>query len=130
MRAIALDAIKQLNINGYRVSAELPFTTGDTPLFIRNLKTIYVDEADTSQANEIVALNGLNIGAELTTVRVFFTTDAKTQNQNFNAVRDSIKGVKEAYLKQGFFRREAFSEISYEGDNIVVTIELQLTKFI
>jgi hypothetical protein len=130
MRQQVLDYVRSLNINGFKVSNELPFDSSGSPLYLKNSKTIYVDLAQTVTEPLITALNGLNINSETTTVSVYFSTDAKLTPSNFDTVISNIKGAKNLQTIEGINRREVDANTSFEGDLVVSEIELRYFKLL
>jgi hypothetical protein len=130
MRQQVLDYIKTLNLSGFKVSNELPFDAGGSPLYLKNPKTIYVNFAQTTAEPFITTLNGLNISNETTTVSVFFSTDAKLVPSNYDALVQQLKGAKNITTVGGVNRREVDVSTDYEGDLVVSEIDLRYIKLI
>lgn len=128
MRQEVLDYIKTLNLGGFKLSTEAPFDAGGNSLYIKNPKTIYVDFAQTTSTPFIIALNGLNISNETTTISVYFSTDAKLVPSNFETITNLIKSAKDILSIKGVNTREVDSSTVYQGDLIISQIDLRYIK--
>jgi hypothetical protein len=130
MRDEVIQEIQKKNFNGFRVSRELPFEDADQPLFLRNTKTIYVDNPQTVEEPLFTTMDSKNVNTEVTSVTVYYSSDAKNQPANYYTVLSGIKSLRDQFASQGYFRREAAAQTSIQGDNVVTEIELQFTKLI
>ena len=130
MRAEVLDYLQALNLGQFTVSTELPWTDGGQPLYIKNLRKVYVDQDTVEIEPAIIALNGLNIQQQVTTVRVFMANDAKVQPPNYGAVVDAIKGVRNLTTVTGIQRRECDITTSVDADRQITEFEFRYTKIL
>lgn len=130
MRDQVLQEIQKQNFNGFRVSKELPFEDADQPLFLRNTKTIYVDNPQTVEEPLFTTLDSKNVNTEVTSVTIYYSTDAKNQPANYQSVLSGIRQMRDNFASRGYFRREATAQTSIQGDIVVTEVELQFTKLI
>lgn len=130
MRSDVVTAIKNLALTGYTVSSELPFDESGVGLYLKNQKTIFVDREATEVQPLILTLNSADISNETTSVRAYFTIDAKNIPANYDATITSLRSVKTAIARAGSNNREAFVSTRYEGDLLVVELEYRLTRVI
>lgn len=128
MRQEILDYINSLALGGFLLSTEYPFEESGTPLYEKNLKKIYVDMPAKTNEPIIQALNGLNINTQLTTIRMYFSCDAKTLPSNYEALVDDLIAAKNISTIDGLFRREAEVTTEIKSDILVTTIEIRFTK--
>jgi hypothetical protein len=128
MRQEVIDYLQGLNLGTYIVSSELPYSETGTPLYIKNLKKIYVDVDRFDSTPVISTLNGLNISNEITIVRVYLANDAKQIPSNYGDVVNAIRAGKDLDATQGFNRREAEVSTSYDADKLVTEIEIRYIK--
>lgn len=128
MRQEIIDYINSLALGGFLLSTEYPFEESGTPLYIKNLKKIYVDMPEKANETLIQALNGLNINTQLTTVRMYFSCDAKTLPSNYETLVDDLVLAKDITAIEGIFRREAEVSTDIQSDILVTTIEVRFTK--
>ena len=128
MRQDILDYIGDLNLGGFLLSQELPFSSSGTPLYVKNPKRIYVDRTQYTTEPVLLTLDGLNVSNEITSVRIYFSADAKQLPPNYDdAVNDLKAGVNEIDTL-GFQRRECLITTSYEEDLMITELEYRFTK--
>lgn len=127
MRQELIDYFSGLNLGGYTLSQELPWTSSDTPLYLKNLKKIYVDKAQTTTEIIIPTLNGSDVSSETTSVRVFFATDAKALSPDYDDVVADLKAGKNANTITGVNRRDCLVSTSFEADLLITELEFRFT---
>lgn len=130
MRTEIYNFIKNLTLGSFKLSDELPFDASGNPLYVKNKKSIYVDQPQTVHDTLIYTLDSLDINAETTTVRVYVTTDAKQLPSNYSALVASIKGARQTPTIQGVNRREVDVTTSYIEDAMLTQFEFRFTKLI
>jgi hypothetical protein len=130
MRDEILNGIKALTLGTMTVSDNLPWDESGTPLYTKNLKTFYVDEADETETSALATLDGLDFGNRVTTVRVFIAVDAKQKPTNFNTVSNSIRNLRNLTTITGVTARECDITGSFEGDTLIREFEFRFTEFL
>ena len=128
MRTAIYDYIKGLLLGQFRLSDERPFDASGQALYLKNMKTVYVDQEQITQDTVIATLNGLIINAETTSVRVYFSTDAKQLPSNYSSLTASMKLARNAAAIQGVNRREVDVTTSYDEDKMITEFEFRFTK--
>lgn len=128
MRQEIIDYINSLALGGFLLSTEYPFEESGTPLYLKNLKKIYVDMPEKANESLITTLNGLSINTQLSTVRIYFSCDAKTLPSNYETLVDELIAGKDITTIEGIFRREAETSTEISTDILVTTIEIRFTK--
>ena len=128
MRQAIYDHIDGLTLGSFNLSSELPWSTGGTSLYLKNLKRIYVDADQVTEDLSIAALNGLIINNETTVVRVFFACDAKQLPSNYETVVSGIRTAKSTASIEGVSRRECDVTTSFEEDIVVTEFEFRFIK--
>jgi len=128
MRTAIYDYIKGLSLGQFRLSDERPFDASGQALYLKNMKTVYVDQEQITQDTVIATLNGLIINAETTSVRVYFSTDAKQLPSNYCSLTASMKLARNAAAIQGVNRREVDVTTSYDEDKMITEFEFRFTK--
>ena len=128
MRQAVLDYVQGLNLGTYIVSSELPWTDNGVPLYVKNLKKIYVD-VDAYEINPIIAtLNGVNITEDINTVRIYFANDAKQIPPNYEDVVTQLRAVKDIDSTTGYNRRECDVRTSFDSDKLITELEIRFIK--
>ncbi len=128
MRTAIYDYIKGLSLGQFRLRDERPFDASGQALYLKNMKTVYVDQEQITQDTVIATLNGLIINAETTSVRVYFSTDAKQLPSNYSSLTASMKLARNAAAIQGVNRREVDVTTSYDEDKMITEFEFRFTK--
>lgn len=130
MRQEVLEYIQAKNLGQFTVSSEIPWTDAGTPLYIKNLRKVYVDNDNVEMEPLVTALDGLSVQQEITTVRVYFANDVKVQPPNYSDVVSEIKTVRNIDTIEGLYRRECDISTSIEQDNQVTEFEFRFYKLI
>ena len=129
MRPELIDKINALAVNGLRVSNELPYDESGTPRYVKNPKTLYIDQQSIESTPVIATLDrSVNLSNLTTSVRVFFTTDAKNPPAKLDATIESLRQLKDTVDSAGSFTRECLVSNDYVGDLLVTELEYRLTK--
>lgn len=130
MRQEVLDYVQTLNLGTVTVSTELPWTDNDVPLYLKNLKKVYVDADAISIEPVVTALDGLNISAETTSVRIYFANDAKVLLPNYSDIINDLRAAKDITTVTGVQRRECAVSTAIESDVLITELEVTFTKLL
>tara|TARA_R100000664_G_C2758782_1_gene147998 strand:- start:5716 stop:6111 length:396 start_codon:yes stop_codon:yes gene_type:complete len=89
--AIRDDLITQITTNtaftsNVDVSQELPFESGGSPLYEKNMGTIYVDEQEINVETLYKTLDESNVNQTTTTINAYLSTDAKNEFNDIDTV--------------------------------------------
>lgn len=128
MREELLDYIGTIDLGGYTLSSEVPWTDAGIPLYVKNPKRIYVDLEQYTTEPFIQTLNGITISNEVGTVRVYFSNDAKQLPANYNSLIASLRLGKDITTIQGVNRRECEVSTEFENDLLVTELEFRFIK--
>lgn len=128
MRQEVLDYITGLALGGYLLSEESPWRDNAIPLYIKNLKKIYVDNVEYLSEPLIATLGTLSINQQTQSTRIYFANDAKTVPSNYDTLVQDLILAKNIDIADGTNRREATVAVSYENDVMVTEIEIRFTK--
>ena len=127
MRAELLAYLKSQKFQNFNVSEELPFTSSNTALYLKNVKRIYLD-VEQITVEPFLQVFGNPVDAEVHSVRLYFTTDAKQLPSDYNTVVSQIRSGKAIQVEDKFFRREVTSQTTFENDLMVTEFEFRFTK--
>lgn len=130
MRSQVLDYLDANKVTGYTVTQELPWDSSGAPLYLKNFKRIYVDRDQVVQEPLIDTLDGNGIVNEITTVRVYVTTDAKTVPSNLDTLVSTIKAARLTSDIQGVTQRLTQIETDFVGDAVVTQFDLSWRQLI
>jgi hypothetical protein len=130
MRTEVIDYLDANRVSGYTVTQELPWDSSGTPLYLKNFKRIYVDRDQVVQEPIIDVLNGTGVITEITTVRVYVTTDAKTAPSNLDTLVSTIKNARMTSDITGVTQRATQVSSEFQGDALVTEFEISFRKLI
>ena len=128
MRATILEKLQAISEAGFTVSTVLPYDQGDTPLYLQNIKTIYVDLPQTEQDPLVSTLDGNGVYNEVLTVNAIVGTDAKTLPSNYDSLISSMKAVALDDTVNGFNRKPVAVSTAYQGDIVITTVSYSFVK--
>jgi hypothetical protein len=80
--------------NQFSVSSELPFVAGGTPLHIKNMKTLYLDEQQDEISGFIITLDKRDIDQTVTTIRAYVAVDAKNKPSQTDSMLSAIQAAR------------------------------------
>lgn len=130
MRTEIVDYLTTNKVAGFTLATELPWDSNGTPLYVKNFKRIYVDQEQVDQEPLIEVLNGSGIVNEITTVRVYVTTDAKTAPSNMATLISTVKNARLDTDISGVTQRATQVSTELTSDYQVTTFEISSTKLI
>jgi hypothetical protein len=110
----------------FKVSSELPFTVSGDALYLKNKKTVYLDEQEDSKVQLYRTLDQGEVYQTETFLQVYLTTDAKNQPSDIDSVVNAILDAKSAVT--GTQINESSYESDIEDDMITYTFEYNITK--
>jgi len=110
----------------FKVSSELPFDSSGIPLYVKNMKTVYVDDAEESKVQLYRTLDQGEVYQTETIVNAFLCVDAKNQPSDIDAVITAILNARNAITGTQINEAEVVSEI--EDDVVTYTFEYNITN--
>lgn len=128
MRQSVLEKLRVSSLMPLSVSSELPFNESGVPLYIKNPKTIYVDETQTETAPLISTMDALSINILTKSVKIYFATDAKRILPNSETIETTLYNLKNSIEFPGSISRNAAVSKTYEDDLLVTEIEYSISR--
>ena len=128
MRTDVIEYLQTQNFGTFIVSTELPFSESGVPLYIKNLKKVYVGVDQYIVEPVINTLSGVNITRDTVAVTVYLANDAKSLTPNYDEVVGLIRAAKNILPTAGFNSREVDVQTSFDADKLVTQIELRFIK--
>ena len=124
------DLLTQLSTNlaahtNIKLSQELPWETGENPLYLQNMKTVYVDEEQINVEQLYRTLDQSNVNSTVTTVNAYLSVDAKNQLSDINTVVANILLARNKIVSTTDSSSDYETET--EGDVITYTFEYNFT---
>jgi hypothetical protein len=133
MRTAIYDYIDGLSaaIKGsFTLSTELPWDQNGNPLYLNNLKRIYVDVDQISQTANINSLAFIGAVDETSVVRVFFVNDAKQLPSNYDTLVSAVKDARLTTAITGVIERLCQVSTSFDQDRLITQFEFSFKKTI
>jgi len=130
MRSVIYDYIKSLALKSVSLSAELPYQSSGTDLYLKNKKTIYVDAAQSSQDPAIDTFDGKGTVDETTTVSVYFVNDAKRVLSDYDTIVAQLKGARTATGTESYIQKLCQVSVSYSEDAMVTQLDFSFRKLL
>ena len=129
--SVRSELLTQLGLNlashtNIRLSTELPWETGENPLYLQNMKTVYVDEEQIDVEQLYRTLDQNNVNTTVTTVNAYLAVDAKNQLADINAVIANILIARNTISST--LDSASNYETDTEGDVITYTFEYNFTN--
>jgi hypothetical protein len=130
MRDLILAWLTDNAVTGYTVTTELPWDSSGQPLYLNNMKRIYVDQPQTGQEPLIDVLNGSGVVNENTTVTIYLATDAKKLPANYDTVTAMIKSTRLDPAVTGVTQRATQVSTEFIADVLVAQFDINFRKLI
>lgn len=130
MRDTILTYLGSQTFDNFGYSEELPWDASGEPLYLKNMKKIYVDRPQTAQEPLIDTLDDNGIVNETTTVTAYVTTDAKTLPTDYDTMVSTVKNARLEDTTTGWRQRATEVETSFEDDRLVTEFTFNFTKLI
>jgi hypothetical protein len=111
------------NLTGsIKPSQELPWAEGNNPLYLKNMKRVYLDEPNT-EVDELVPTFESDVLQKITTIRGFLAVDAKNRNADLDTALATLALAKDVNTITDSFRKEFDYTTSIDGAVIVYEFE-------
>jgi len=125
------ELLTQLNTNlaahtAFSVSSELPFNSAGDALYLKNMKTVYLDEDQLEITQHVPVLNANKIMQTETTVNGYLVTDAKNQPSDIDTVIANVLVARTAI--SNIIDTNSSVETEIDDDRITYTFEYNFLK--
>ena len=115
----------------FSVTQELPYNGDGAPLFLKNLKKVYVDQDQTSQDPLLDVLDASGqVVAETVTNTVTVVVDAKVLPSGYATMVSQIKSARLDPAITGFQQKSTDVSTEYNTDRLVTEFVFNFTKLI
>lgn len=130
MRDTVVSYIEGLDLGVFALSSELPFDASGTPLYLKNMKRVYVglDQLETTPI--VQRLNGNDILQETVSVFVYLASDAKNLPTGYSDIVSKLSNAKAIDSANLYFKRESIVTTEFEADAQITSIELRFIRII
>ena len=115
-----------LSTSTIRVVNELPWNTAGEPLYLKNMKKLYIDKEERQESVMIAVLPGSNdVMQNVTTIRGYVAVDAKNQPTGLDQAIALILGAKDQ-TGVGNFGTESDYTTEIQDDVLIYNIEYRI----
>lgn len=122
MRAQLLSYLTSNLTSSIKTSQELPWSEGNNPLYLKNMKRVYLDEPNT-EVDELLPTFDTDVNQKITTVRGFLAVDAKNRNADLDTALTTLASAKDVSTITDSFRKEFDYTTTIDGAVIVYEFE-------
>ncbi len=129
MRSQVVTAISAAisSLNQFAMASELPWSQNGQPLYLKNMKKVYVDSTKVEQTVLLPTLNGGEVFEDLSTSLVYVAVDAKNPPSQLDALITNILAAKNSINVINFGVESDYSVDKLE-DVMLVTFEFRLQQ--
>ena len=135
IRTLLINQLNQSTTNGGVVSGdyslevnELPWNASGEPLYVKNMKVVYVGEEDENKVQLYRTLDQGQVYQTETTVQAFLTEDAKNINSlNPTVIENMLNAKSVVNTANGFNVQLAESVVEHEIENDFITYTFEYT---
>lgn len=113
------------NLTGtIKTSSELPFEEGNSALYLKNMRRVYLDEPNTEMDRLYGTLDANHhINQKITTVRAYLCVDAKNRNADLDTALTTMASAKDVTTITTAHRREFDYTTNIEDDKLIYEFE-------
>ena len=122
MRDLLLALLADADLGTFTLSQELPYDSSGTPLYLKSVKRVFVDQEQISTEPIIETLDGLDILRETRTVDVYMTCDAKVRPADYGQTVLNIRSLRRSNWNQAVTVTVGITT-EYEADLLVTRFE-------
>ena len=131
MRDTLLTFLQSAVTGDFAVTTELPYNGDGAPLFLKNLKKVYVDQDQTSQDPLLDVLdNNGQIVQETVQNTVTVVVDAKVLPSGYANMVSQIRSARLDPAITGFNQKSTDVSTEYSADHLVTEFVFNFTKLI
>ena len=123
MRTELLTYLTEALTGSIKTSQELPWAEGNNPLYLKNMRRVYLDETVKTQSQLVPVLDSSDIMETVNTVKGYLALDAKNRNADLDTALAVLAGARTAATISNAFRKEFDYTSSINGDTIVYEFE-------
>ena len=129
MRTELLSAITTAisTLTQFAVSQELPWEQNGTPLYRKNMKKVYVDNARVEQTTLIPTLNGGEVFQNDLITEVYLSVDAKNPPSQLDSAITKILGTKSTVNVVNFGSESDYT-VDKDEDVLIYTFEFRVNQ--
>ena len=122
MRTALLAYLSSALTGTIKTSNELPFEQGGSPLYIKNMRKVYLDEPEVEQTQLLTTFDE-DVNQNITTVRGYLAVDAKNRNIDLDSALLTLALARLQADISSSFRKEFDYTTTIDDDRIIYEFE-------
>lgn len=111
-------------VTQFALASELPFSQNALPLYRKNMKRVYVDNANVEQSVIFPVLSGSDVFSNLSTINVYVAMDAKNPPSQRDLLIAKILGTRDT-ANITAYDKEADYAVEIDEDVQTITFEFR-----
>ena len=117
-----VQAFTKTTLGTFSVVAEMPWTSDGNPLYVKNLKRVYVGPESTDMDPIIDTLDGSGFAIETQSASVYYACDAKQLPANYQSLTDAVKLIRLEFVPNTWTQRRVAVTGTIEADILITEI--------
>jgi hypothetical protein len=128
MRAQLVSALTSAisTLTNFAVSQELPWEQNGQPLYLKNMKKVYVDRDYREESTMFAVIGGDNVIQDIVKADVFLAVDAKNSPAGLDTLITKILSAKDTTAITAF-KKESDYSVDKQEDVLIYTFEFRFT---
>jgi hypothetical protein len=106
-----------------KVSQEQPFEQGGNPLYLKNMRRVYLQEEQVEQDLLVPVLDDGGVMQSITRVQGYLAVDAKQRNSDLDAALNTLSQARLSANITNSFRKEFDYTTTIDNDQLVYEFE-------
>lgn len=106
-----------------KVSQEQPFEQGGNPLYLKNMRRVYLQEERVEQDLLVPVLDDTGVMQSITYVQAYLAVDAKSRNSDLDAALSTLSQARLGANITNSFRKEFDYTTTIDNDQLVYEFE-------
>jgi hypothetical protein len=114
-------------LTNFAVSQELPWEQNGQPLYLKNMKKVYVDREYKEESTMIPTLDNSNIMQDMLKANAYLAVDAKNAPVGLDALITKILSAKDTTAVTSFIQESDY-KVEKQEDVSIYTFEFRFTQ--
>jgi hypothetical protein len=125
-----VQAFTKTTLGTFSVVAEMPWTSDGNPLYVKNLRRVYVGPESTDMDPIIDTLDGSGFAIETQSASVYYACDAKQLPANYQSLTDAVKLIRLDFVGNNWAQRRVTVTTTLEADILVTELEFTVERVV
>ena len=126
----AVQAFTKTTLGTFSVVAEMPWTSDGNPLYVKNLRRVYVGPESTDIDPIFDTLDGQGFAKEIVSASVYYACDAKQLPANYQTLTDAVKLIRLEFVGSNWAQRRVTVTTTLEADILITELEFSIERVV